>query len=190
YHDMDESGRTSELRIISLFSKLRQRLNQDAPQTVISNWEEYVAPRLFDSNGLGIFLRSPPDKVNSAYDQLFATLSAYKKFLESRKLELLVVIFPQRFQVQHQDWNKTLDVYGLREECFGLKVPNRRIMSFCKNNQIECLDPTERMKELYELGGKNLYLPRHDMHWNALGHAALADALLPAINNVLLRSKN
>lgn len=181
------SDRKSGFRVISLLSSARQRFNLDAPQTVISNWEEYSSPRLFDSNGLGIFLRSPPDKVLSAYDQLFATLLAYRKFCKSRNLELLVVIFPQRFQVQDQDWGKTIDVYGLREGCFDLEAPNHRIMNFCENNKIDCLDPTERIREQYEHGGKNLYLPRHDMHWNALGHKALADALWPTISSILMR---
>ena len=179
--------RNSEFRVISLISGVIQGANPDAPQTVISNWEEYYAPRLFDSNGLGIFLRSPPNEVTSAYDTLFATLLAYRKFCKPRKLKLLVVIFPQRFQVQDQDWDKTIDVYGLRKECFDREIPNRRIMDFCKNNNIDCLDPTKRMKELYKPGGESLYLPRHDMHWNARGHNALADALEPAINSLLMR---
>ena len=185
WSDKSPQKRKDELRIISLLSNIRQRFNHDAPQTVISNWEEYDAPRLFDSNGLGIFLRSPPAEVTRAYDELFMTLSAYSKFSRSRKLEFLVVIFPQRFQVQDQDWSMTLDVYGLREACFDRELPGRRIMDFCKANKINCFDPAQRMKELYETGGEGLYLPRHDMHWNARGHSALADALLPVINGIL-----
>lgn len=180
--------RKDEFRIVSLLSSIKQRFNNDAPQTVISNWEEYDDPRLFDSNGLGILLRSPPVEVTRAYDELFMTLSAYSKFSRSRNLEFLVVIFPQRFQVQDQDWSRTLEVYGLHEACFDRELPNRRIMDFCKINKINCLDPTRQMKKLYETGGKGLYLPRHDMHWNARGNSALADALFPAIDSILNRN--
>ncbi len=181
----DASRREDEFRILSLLSSIRQRLDKDEPQTVVSNWEEYDAPRLFDSNGLGIFLRSPPAEVSEAYDDLFMTLAAYSTFSRSGNMEFLAVIFPQRFQVQEQDWPVTLDVYGLREACFDRELPNRRIMDFCKTNKINCFDPTQQMKENYEAGGEGLYLPRHDMHWNARGHRALADALFPVIDRMV-----
>ena len=168
-------------RLATLLSQVRRRFLHEAPQTVVSNWVEHVAPRLFANNGLGIFLTRPPEEVRVAYQQLFRILSALSRFSKSRDVRLLIVIFPQRFQVQDQDWHKTVEVYGLREECFDRDLPNREIAQFCGNNGINCLDPTQQMRETYERSRKSLYLPNHDMHWNARGHEALAEVLAPAI---------
>jgi len=168
-------------RLATLLSQVRGRFLHEAPQTVVSNWEEYVAPRLFDGNGLGIFLKRPPEEVRIAYEQLFQTLSAFSRFSKSRDLPLLVVIFPQRFQVQDRDWHKTVEVYGLREECFDRGLPNREIVQFCRKNGIDCLDPTPPMRATHEGSRKSLYLPNNDMHWNARGHEALAEVLAPAV---------
>jgi hypothetical protein len=174
-------------RLVTLLSQVRRRFRHEAPQTVVSNWEEYVAPRLFDSNGLGIFLKRQPEEMLAAYEQLFRTLSALSQFCQSRRLDLLVVIFPQRFQVQDQDWDKTVEVYGLHEECFDRALPNRQIADICRQNHINCLDPTQQMRAAYEGSHKSLYLPNHDMHWNARGHGALTEALVPAIERILMQ---
>lgn len=174
-----------ELRLVTLLSSIGRRFEYQAPQTVVSNWEEYLAPRLFDGNGLGLFLRLPPDSIRDAYEELFRSLVALSRFSRAADFELLVVIFPQRFQIQDADWDKTTEVYGLRDKCFDRQLPNRRIVSFCAQNDIECLDPTPQMRAAYESSRKSLYLPSHDMHWNARGHAALADVLGPAIEQIM-----
>ena len=176
-----------ELRLLTLLSQVQRRFTYDAPQTVVSNWEEYYQPRLFDSNGLGMFLKHPPQPGMAAYEQLFKTLSALSRFCQSRDLDLLVVIFPQRFQVQDPDWEKTVEAYGLRAEYFDRELPNRKISDFCAQRGIACLDPTQSMRATYANSGKSLYLPNHDMHWNARGQSALAQALLPAIRQILSR---
>ena len=174
---IEGTGDRRNVKLMSLISSLKHQSNPEAPQTVISNWEEYDAPRLFDSNGLGFFLRSPTESIESAYEKLFRTIETLHKVTRSASMDLLVVIFPQRFQVQDQDWGKTLEIYGLRQECFDVEIPNRRILEFCEKNQIRCLDPTRQMRRSYEKEQRSFYLPRHDMHWNALGHAAVADTL-------------
>jgi hypothetical protein len=173
------------LRLARLISQARRRVSIEAPQTVVSNWEEYGAPRLFDSNGLGIFLKRPASEIQAAYDGLFATLAAYRQFCRSRDLDLLVAIFPQRFQVQDRDWQKTLEVYGLREECFDRELPNLRIREFCERQGIDCVDTTQQLRSTFEGSGKSLYLPHHDMHWNAQGHAAVADVLTTAVDRMI-----
>ena len=175
------------LRLVTLLSSIGQRSDYDAPQTVVSNWEEYLAPRLFDGNGLGLFLTLRPESVRDAYEELFRSLMALSRFSRAADFELLVVIFPQRFQVQDQDWDKTIEVYGLRDDCFDRELPNRQILNFCRQNDIDCLDPTPRMQAAYEGSRKSLYLPSHDMHWNARGHAALADVLGPVIEQLMLQ---
>lgn len=155
----------------------------EKPQAVTSLWGEYRQPRLFDNNGLGMFLEPPPPRIESAYARLFSTLNAYGKVCAAHGIGFAVVLFPQRFQVQPRDWRATAKAYGLRPDCFDVMAPNKRLVAFCRRTGISCIDPTAAMRRRFLETGRSLYLPRGDMHWNARGHRALADAIRRAVTD-------
>jgi hypothetical protein len=144
----------------------------------IGSWYgDPTRPNLFDpTHGLGFFLVSPPGEVEVAFGRFERLLRAYQLFCAQRKITLIVVLFPQRFQIQERDWEQTIVKYGLRESSFDLVAPNRRILDFCRTNGIPCIDPTEFMREVFRRSGESLYMPRGDMHWNRAGHLAFHEA--------------
>jgi len=151
----------------------------ERPQAIKSYYRSlnYRPDRLFDpTNGLGVYLKSPPAEMHEAYEQLFRVLAAYTIFCRQQGILLAVTLFPQRFQVQPGDWKKTVEVYGLDEAAFDLMLPNKGIGDYCKANGIPCIDPTRDMARIYEHEKRNLYLPEGDMHWNKLGHRAYFQA--------------
>lgn len=143
------------------------------------------SPRfLFDGvNGLGIYLKEPPPPVASAFDRLERTLSAYAAATRERGSGLLVVLFPQRFEVQPEDWAATVQAYGLAPAAFDLEAPGRRLTAYCAASGIPCLDLSGPLREEHARTGRSLYLPGGDMHWNAEGHRAAAAALLLAVHS-------
>jgi hypothetical protein len=98
---------------------------------------------------------------------------------------LVVAIFPQRFQVQPEDWRATVIAYNLNTDAFDLMQPNKRILGFCDLNSMVCIDPTAEMAAYHGESGKDLYLPRGDMHWNRDGHRAWFDGAKPALQKIL-----
>jgi hypothetical protein len=164
-----------------LLDFVRRRLagwrGRNAPQAISSTFHGRGRPRLFDSNGLGIFLSAPPEPVERAYRRLFAVLRGYQAACERRGVRLVVVLFPQRYQVQPGDWQATVARYRLDPGCFDLEAPNRAIAGFCRRRGLACLDPTRAMAERYRESGDSLYFPDGDMHWNRAGHRALFEAI-------------
>jgi len=156
---------------------LEARRQRRAPQTVASLWGQYTPPLLFDNNGLGMYLDPAPPRIRTAYDRLFRLLAAYRDLCAAHGVNFAVVLFPQRFEVQPRDWEATVRAYGLDPECFDLNAPERRIEAFCREARIPCLDPTDAMTRRFLDTDRSLYLPRGDMHWNARGHQAFADAV-------------
>jgi len=141
---------------------------------------------LFDGvNGLGVFLKAPPPSVEAAFGRLERVLVATAAAARRNGADLLVVLLPQRFQVQPEDWAATARAYGLREAAFDLDGPNRRIAVFCAAGGIACLDLAGPLREARSHEGRSLYLPGGDMHWNARGHAAAAAALVPVVRGRL-----
>ena len=122
-------------------------------------------------------MKKPIDEVESAFKIIRQVLLEYKQFLNQYNTQLVIVLFPQRFQVQPSDWELTVKEYRLNETCFDLDQPNNRIIRFCKKNNLECIDPTSNMRMLHEKTGVNYYLPLGDMHWNAQGHEALVESI-------------
>jgi hypothetical protein len=175
----------SSLRTVQLLERLITRGHLDDAQTVVSDSEEYEHPRLFESHGLGILLSPKHDDIEKAYYSLFHLMDGWSRFAKTNGVELIIVLFPQRYQVQPQDWRRTIEVYNLNKTCFDVYAANRRILDYCMSAGLRCVDPTSDLAKVYSANRKSLYLPRNDMHWNAAGHAEIARILAPTIRAVL-----
>src|SRR5947207_741916 len=85
-------------------------------------------PKLFDvCNGLGEYLSEAPPEILDSYERLFRVITAIKTLSAKNNFSLAVLIFPQRFQVQPEDWQCTVRDYQLNEHCFDLAKPNTLI---------------------------------------------------------------
>ena len=159
-----------------IYDLSRSRLSRAIfkPSEAISNWYGHKEKlKLFDAaNGLGMFIKNPPHEIREAYQRLFQILMDYKQFCDQKNFKLVVLIFPQRFQVQPGDWRATIKANGLNPAAFDLMQPNNLIRDFCLGESILFIDPTVAMKRYHMETGQNLYLPRGDMHWNRKGNKA------------------
>jgi lysophospholipase L1-like esterase len=144
--------------------------------------------RLFDgTNSLAFFLSPPPKEVELAFERLERTLGAYAATARAAGVRFLVLFFPQRYQVQPEDWGATVESYGLNAARFDLAAPGRRLGTFCRANGIAWLDLAPALAAAHERSGRSLYLPGGDMHWNPDGHRAVAAAVKPAVLEQLPR---
>lgn len=142
--------------------------------------------KLFDPiNGLGMYIREPPEEINEAYQRLFRLLLEIKAFTAAHQIGFAVLIFPQRFQIQPRDWEVAVWAYQLDPDAFDLMAPNRRILAFCQQEDILCIDPTDAMRAAHRTTGQNYYLPRGDMHWNRDGHREWFRGARPALEEFL-----
>lgn len=157
------------------------------PPLAVTSWYDRGTPlKLFDAaNGLGMYIKNTPAEIELAYQRLFQILLKYQWFCDAHGMIFVVAIFPQRYQVQPQDWQATAIAYNLDTEAFDLMLPNKKILNFCENNAITCLDATTEMAALHRESGLDLYLPRGDMHWNRNGHAAWFDGARPELKKIL-----
>jgi hypothetical protein len=147
-------------------------------RAIVSGYGSVYAPKAFDPvHGLGFFMKNPIQEVEGAYESVFQNLLEYQRFLSKYNIPLVVLLFPQRFQVQTRDWELTVKEYALKKKCFDLDRPNKIIMKLCGKKGLKCIDPTSKMRMLHEKTGEELYLPLGDMHWNAKGHEALVDSI-------------
>ncbi len=180
-----EPGARETLAPVRRPLRLLDLLLGPAPQPIASSRGADFPHALFDGiNGLGIFLSPPPPEIDAALARTERVLGAYAAAARENGARLLVVLFPQRYQVQEKDWEATVRGYGLRAAAFDLDGPNRRLSEYCAANAIACVDLAGPLRDAHKRGGRSLYLPGGEMHWSAAGHAAAAAALLPKIREM------
>jgi hypothetical protein len=152
------------------------------PGQAIFNYSSYTRPSIFDTNnGLGLFLKNQPSVIDTAYNHFFSALTFQNNLCKRLNIPYFTILYGQRFQVQPKDWQATLIQYQLNENCFDLKLPNRKMKQQFEKNNITFFDPTDTFIQKHKLNKKNLYLPMGDMHWNEEGNRVMADYLLPII---------
>lgn len=152
------------------------------PPGIVSWYGRFAKRMLFDqANGLGMYLSEPTAAVQEAYQALFAVLLELRDELHRHEVPLVLLVIPQRFQVQAPDWRAAVRDYELHEPSFDLARPNRLLTAFAKVHQIPLIDPTQAMRARYEESEEGLYLPRRDMHWNRNGHRAFVRATWPGL---------
>jgi hypothetical protein len=152
----------------------------------ITSWGDRDNLSLFDpNNGFGVFANPLPPKIEEAYQRLFHILGGFALLCRQHDIIFAVQIFPQRYQVQSEDWARAIAEYGLKASRFNLMGPNQKIDTFCREHGIICIDPTAALAKWYAKTKQPLYLPRGDMHWNKTGHYAFFESSLPAFANLV-----
>jgi hypothetical protein len=141
--------------------------------------------RLLDGTvNLAYFAQEPPPVLDDMYERLFTLLRAMDRSVRESGGRFVLVVHPQRFQVDPADWRALADYWGLADSDFDLERYDRRLASFCRANGIPCLDLLTPFRQ--EAGRRALYLPRGDMHYNRAGHALAAAALADFLRAGLL----
>jgi hypothetical protein len=120
--------------------------------------------------------------VEQSFADLEYYLSEMKARCEQKRVDFVVAVFPQRFQVSEREWKAVTFRYALDPAAFDLTRPNARILAFCRERNIECADLLPAFRERQE---EALYLPHTDMHWNAAGHRLAGHRLAEFLGNRL-----
>jgi hypothetical protein len=97
--------------------------------------------------------------------------------LKLKDKRLVVFLIPCGFQVG--DYISPYDAGATRDLRENLYLP-KAVVSWCLENQIECVNPIPHFQDL-ERKGTRLYY-RMDAHWNPQGHKAASEVLLDYLN--------
>ncbi len=84
-----------------------------------------------------------------------------------------VVVIPDEFQVNDELWGKLMADKADAAD-FQRDYPQRRILNFCQEQGLDCLDLLPVIREAQQ-GGRTYHL--RDTHWNARGNQAAGEAI-------------
>ncbi len=156
-----------------IYKKFKMMINKKGIASWYQDYPGHV--HLFDAfHSLGHFYNGNIPLVNKSFKTLEKIILDIKAMTDSKKTKLLIAIFPQRFQINSEEWEAVSYAYGLNEKLFDLNKPNHKIKEFCLKNSINCLDIADNFKKAPNI---SYFLPNGDMHWNSEGQKVAASAI-------------
>jgi len=166
-------------RLLAAFAGLAER-EGGTPVDMPGYAEEYERAdghkRFIDgSANLGFFYRGRLEPVERMYAAAFDLIAAMDQATREAGGRFLLVIYPQRYQVQPPDWAIMRDRWALDDDDFDLESANRRLEAFCRASRVACCDLLTPFRAA--AGSHNLFLPGGDTHINRYGHEAAAAAV-------------
>ncbi|HKY31368.1 MAG TPA: hypothetical protein VJV23_02445 [Candidatus Polarisedimenticolia bacterium] len=131
--------------------------------------------RLIDgASNLGLFYRPGGGPVEAMHAALLDLLDAMEEAARRGGARFLVVVHPQRYQVQTPDWEFLVRRWGLDPAEFDLRLYNRRLAEGCTQRGLDCCDLVEGFATAWRRDPASLYLPGGDTHFSRLGHRTAA----------------
>jgi hypothetical protein len=139
--------------------------------------------RLLDGGAnLGLYLDPAPATVDSMLAVCCDLVAAMSASARDAGARFVLVLLPQRIQVQPADWAVMCERWGLDPTDFDLESPNRRLRAYCAAANIEVVDPLNDFRRAADAG--NLYLPAGDVHFNRRGHELAAHAVATYLDSI------
>jgi len=166
----------------ALLEWLHDRLLYGAPRAAqalgrLGLWEPLARPRT--PLEIRVYERRPPVEIDAAWTKTADLLGALAGEASAHGARLLVVYVPNRFEVDPRAWELTRIAYAVDDALWDRGAVCRRLRQIGADRGFEVLDLTEPLRhEVHWWSGPYF---DYDGHWNALGHAIAARALLDCL---------
>ncbi len=102
-------------------------------------------------------------------------LTEIKQKADQNQTNLIIVLLPDRYQVEDKYWDQWVEKYHLDPAKYDRLAPNRHLLRFCEQMRVPCVDTTEALRGVAS-NGQAAYWPI-DSHLNALGHQTVAQVI-------------
>lgn len=148
---------------------LRLRISQSARMVgfalTVGRW---LGISLYDGAGTYVYLRQRTPEQEALFQDILSHIGRMKRACDAAGRHLLVVVFPNRIQVENGD--------ELTNAVFDAERPGRDVLAYCREQGIPCLDLLPEMARLHRETGEALFYPI-DRHFNERGYRAAAEAI-------------
>lgn len=135
---------------------------------------------------LAYYRVQPIDRVRATFDGLAKVLRAIAATVAEQGASLVVVLFPQKFQVHPEEWDALCEFWNLVPEDFDLDLPHRRIREECARLGVECVDLGPELGRAAREETGSLYFPLGDIHLNARGTKIAAEVVAERVRPLLV----
>jgi len=109
------------------------------------------------------------------WDRYFTALDLIRNYCDENGIKLLISINPMDTQVSKSYWKKYTPLL-FDDEAFKADRPQKRILEYCDQNKVECLDLLPQFRENKQRD-ELYFLAKADPHFDKAGHRLVSDIL-------------
>ena len=120
-----------------------------------------------EKHRMWIFEKSRRADLDSLWRENADLLLKFKEWCAQRKAPLVIVLFPDEFQVDGDLRREIYQTYHLTADDVDLAYPNRLVGDYCRRHGIFCLD---LLPSFQEQGAARILYKLRDTHWNEAGN--------------------
>ena len=124
-----------------------------------------------------------PPQVQESVEQATLDLLRFDSLAQRHRAQFVIALIPSLQAVDRRALVRSIAYTQYDVTDFDVNKPYRMLERFATEHHITVCNPLRRFRELHRDGAK-LFL-RKDMHFNAQGHRAFADALEPVLRKLL-----
>jgi hypothetical protein len=130
-----------------------------------------------------IFAKDDTPEWNYHWRHTTATLDSLLELLRSHQIPLLVVLIPEKVQLDPDLQREFVSAMGTSTLEYDFEKPQRQLGAWCARHDVICVDLFSTWKECP--ASRRLYF-RNDAHWTRDGHACAAAATLPILYETIV----
>jgi lysophospholipase L1-like esterase len=158
-----------------LYGFLAQRLKNADPRLVAMLKRTGLLQHTTREAFLDFYRSQLPENWQRRWQLTLDLLLQIKRLCDAQHAPLVVWMFPLKEQVYERDRRILLEEYGLKSEDYDFARPEVILRRFCQRHDILFMSPLARFREEAARGKRMHFIS--DNHFNAAGHALLADEL-------------
>ncbi len=157
----------------SLVEQRAASVERDRHEYLSSNQHE--EPPMFMQK----YLKTPSTEFLADFQHAAEILDQIHRFLSARGTRLIVVLLPQRLQVEQAAVNKVVWRHNIDPQELDLSKANKLVTEFCEMRDIQVVDVLPTFERSVMAGVSPYFVL--DAHMNETGHRLTADDLLPSV---------
>ena len=150
--------------------------------------EEAHAPRRWDEwlrEFAQIHLREYPPRTAQAVKQTLDLLTEIQQVCRGRSAEFLVAVVPRSYQIYENETEELKTALGLSADDLDLDRPQRILKAWAERSGVPLVDLLDPFREHQRTHPRQRLFYYPDAHLNRLGHRVAADAIQPALSQLV-----
>ncbi|MDP3920161.1 MAG: SGNH/GDSL hydrolase family protein [Candidatus Omnitrophota bacterium] len=156
--------------------KVLRLFERKAPEEHVTETSE----RRLEPNQMFNFLQSPPVEVVIGWEATEYILGEMKSYLSLKGIPMMLTFLPPDYLLSREAWEAEMKARGLNPDEGAIDLPEQKVKAICEKLDIEFVSPTAK----FRASGKQLHF-KSDPHFNASGHALMADVMETYFQNRL-----
>ena len=152
----------SKFHVYKLFSKiknLKQKNTNGLTEQII------LETRLFEIN--------ESEDISLAWEKTFLLIKGFKKTLDEKNIDFLMLMIPSKEQVDKDEFNELLKTFNFDSNNLDIELPTRKLREYLGGQSIEYID----LPEQFKIKNNNSFFYDDDAHLNAEGHKLIAQKI-------------